>query len=244
MEEWRRRELLIAGVGLILTSSCGGQRRVREEAPAEEPPPAEPASVPPTDPGVREPAAAGEAAPPEEAPLPPVSILERVLPRSSWTSMPVDPGRARPMKGIRRITIHHEGSGHVRTATDYASNAALIERIRAYHVEARGWADLGYHFVIDPAGRIWEGRPLAWQGAHVRDFNAHNLGVVLLGNFDRQQPSLQQLIVLPQLVQALRRQYAVPLGSLRSHQEWTPTACPGKNMQPRFEQMRSAGQFT
>jgi hypothetical protein len=237
MEDWRRREILVVGLGLLFSSSCGGSRRVRPEpAPPADPepvaPPAEPEPLPP------------EAPLADEEPLPPVSILDRVMPRSAWTTATVDPSRARPMKGVGRITIHHSGSNRIRTATGFATNAALIERIRAYHVEARGWADLGYHYLIDPGGRIWEGRPAIWQGAHVKDFNPHNLGVVLLGNFDLQQPSMQQLLVLPQFVQALRRRYRVSPDQIRSHQEWTPTtACPGKNLQPRFEQMRTAGQF-
>ncbi len=240
MEEWRRREILVVGLGLLFSSSCGGSHRVRPEAA----PPAEPATEPLPPPPEAEPPPAHAPAT-EEEPLPPVSILDRVMPRSAWTNASVDASRARPMNGVSRITVHHSGSNRIRSATDFATNAALIERIRAYHVEARGWADLGYHFLIDPGGRIWEGRPAVWQGAHVKDFNRHNLGVVLLGNFDLQQPSMQQLLVLPQFVQALRRRYLVSPGQIRSHQEWTPTtACPGRNLQPRFEQMRAAGQFT
>ena len=240
MEDWRRRELLIVGLGLLLSSSCGGRRRVRPEpafSPEPPPTPADPVAGPPPE----TPPLATE---PEDPPLAPVSILDRVMPRSAWTRMPVDSSLARPMNGVHRITIHHSGSNRVRTATDFATNAALIERIRAYHVEARGWADLGYHFLIDPGGRIWEGRPLIWQGAHVKGFNRHNIGVVLLGNFELQEPSMQQLMVLPQLVQALRRKHGVAITNLRSHQEWTPTtACPGKNLQPRFAHMRASGQF-
>lgn len=55
--------------------------------------------------------------------------------------------------------------------------------IRRWHV-AKGWKDIGYHFVIRLDGRIEKGRALSTIGAHVADHNANSLGICLVGGLD------------------------------------------------------------
>jgi hypothetical protein len=143
------------------------------------------------------------------------------------------------MGSVKRITVHHEGAPIARWATGRAQTAEILRGVHRYHTQERGWADIGYHFVVDRGGRVWEGRPAALQGAHVRDRNPNNLGVMVLGNFDRQQPSDAQLMGLARLVRALRRKHGVAEREIRSHQEWLVTSCPGRHLQPRFASMRS-----
>ena len=88
---------------------------------------------------------------------------------------------------IRYITVHHDA--HYSDITDYTSVAQRLEAIRRYHRETREWGDIGYHYAVDRAGRVWETRPIDWQGAHVRDHNEGNIGVMALGNFDEQPPT-------------------------------------------------------
>jgi hypothetical protein len=114
-----------------------------------------------------------------------------VLPRSAWARGTPDTAAMNPMLPVEYITIHHDGMTPF-TATDYASSAARVELYRNGH-RGRGWGDIGYHFVVDREGRIWEGRSLKWQGAHVRNRNEGNLGILVMGNFDEQAPSERQL---------------------------------------------------
>jgi hypothetical protein len=65
----------------------------------------------------------------------------------------------------------------------------------------------------------------------VKDTNEHNLGVLVLGNFDLQQPTPQALASLDSFVAAQMRRYRVPLSRVYTHQELRPTACPGRNLQ-------------
>jgi N-acetyl-anhydromuramyl-L-alanine amidase AmpD len=143
------------------------------------------------------------------------------------------------MQGVQRITVHHEGWTPV-YFTDKASTAKRLEQIRRSHVE-RGWADIGYHYVIDRAGRVWEGRNISYQGAHVRDQNEHNLGIMVLGNFDLQRPSDAQLTALAQTLRTLTRYYNIPISRVYTHQELNSTTCPGRNLQPRMVAIRRAG---
>ena len=146
------------------------------------------------------------------------------------------------MRGVNRITIHHEGTPDAVYFSDPRTTAKRLESIRRGH-RGRGWSDIGYHYVVDRAGRVWEGRPLKYQGAHVKDQNEHNIGVMVLGNFNKQYPTDVQLTTLRSTVQYLRRRYHVSQGAIFTHQELNATSCPGRQLQPRVSTMRGAGQF-
>jgi hypothetical protein len=133
------------------------------------------------------------------------------------------------MNGVSRITVHHsavDNSG----LRNFSDTARMIEGIRAGHV-ARGWADIGYHYVIDPSGRVWEGRSVLRQGAHVQDNNEHNLGIMMLGNFEYQAPTPQALHAVDHFVASQMARFNVPLRRVYTHQELRRTACPGRNFQ-------------
>jgi hypothetical protein len=145
------------------------------------------------------------------------------------------------MTEIRHITVHHDGMEPF-FATNRASVAAHIELIRQLH-RRRGWGDIGYHFAVDRAGRAWEARPLVYQGAHVKDHNPGNVGVVVLGNFERQAPSDVQLAGIRGHLSALMKIYGVPVKRVHTHREWAgaATACPGETLQRYLERLRRSG---
>ncbi len=169
------------------------------------------------------------------------SIPTGVIPRSQWTRAGVArPNEINPMNGIRRITVHHDGiSGAVGTSEGAAKSR--LESVRQSHVSGRGWADIGYHYVIDPAGRVWAARDVRFQGAHVKDNNENNLGVMVMGNFDEQRPTPQALATLDRFVAQSARQYGVPVSRIYTHQEINPTACPGRNLQAYMVKTRARG---
>lgn len=180
---------------------------------------------------------------PKPAVCPPVIPSKRgdmgfVLDRAAWSRGLPDRSNLNPMLPVRYITLHHDGMSPF-LAKDQASAAARIELIRVSH-RGHAWADIGYHFVVDRGGRVWEGRDLKWQGAHVKNHNEGNIGICCLGNFDEQSPSDQQLEAAEQLMQCLMRKYRIRVADVRSHQEWqgAHTACPGRSLQREFERMR------
>lgn len=175
------------------------------------------------------------------APTPTAGGIDAIA-RSRWARTGPVMSRINPMSGIQRITMHHEGSTTF-WASDYNTTATRIESIRGYHVGERRFGDIGYHYVIDRAGRVWEGRDLRYQGAHVSQQNEHNLGVMCLGNFNKQSPTDAQLATLRKTVAALAAKYHVPRSRIYTHRELGPTSCPGSVMQPRIAAMRSSGQF-
>ncbi len=166
-----------------------------------------------------------------------------VNPRSAWTSTGPMRSRINPMRGVSRITIHHEGMPTAFTATGRDATRTRLELIRNSHVNHRKWADIGYHFIVDRAGRVWTGRSLAYQGAHVKNENENNIGVMCLGNFEIQTPSAAQVTALENFVRDLRRRYRVTEARIYTHRELGLTTCPGRNLQPRIDWMRKYKKF-
>jgi hypothetical protein len=161
------------------------------------------------------------------------------MPRSAWTTAAPKWSVSKPMNGILRITVHHDAIPSV-GLTRQRDVAQRIEGIRRSH-RARGseWVDIGYHYLVDPAGRVWEGRPLRIEGAHVAATNEHNLGIVCMGNFDEQRPTSEQMAALTAFVADQMRRYRVPVSRVYTHQELKPTACPGRNLQRQMLAIRS-----
>ncbi len=161
-----------------------------------------------------------------------------VMSRSAWTRHSPNYSLMRRMDPIRYITVHHDAQ--LCHLTNQQEVGHRLDAIRRYHRDVRGWGDIGYHYAVDRAGRVWETRPIAWQGAHVKDHNEGNIGVMLLGNFDRQSPSSQQLAALDNHLTTLMRRYNVSLKDVTTHREWAATACPGSSLHQHMVKVRNA----
>jgi len=145
------------------------------------------------------------------------------------------------MLPVRYVTIHHDGLDRLCEGTACDEMACRIELYRVGH-RARGWGDIGYHFIIDRAGVVWEGRSLKWQGAHVADRNEGNVGILVMGNFEIQTPTAAQAVALREHTRAVCTYFSVPWSRVFSHREWpgAHTLCPGRNLQTQLVAMRRA----
>ncbi|MCU1590742.1 MAG: N-acetylmuramoyl-L-alanine amidase, family 2 [Frankiales bacterium] len=94
---------------------------------------------------------------------------------------------------------------HTDTANDYTidQTAAVIRSIYAYHVKSNGWSDIGYNYLVDRFGRVWEGRyggiTRAVIGAHTGGFNVDSFGTSLIGTYSTVAPSVATLTSLERL---------------------------------------------
>lgn len=97
---------------------------------------------------------------------------------------------------VTHIIVHHTADSGT---TDYP---AWVRAIYAYHTEVNKWPDIGYNYLIDPHGTIYEGRAGGDDviGYHFSCVNANTLGVALLGTFDTALPTAAALNSLKQLV--------------------------------------------
>ena len=90
---------------------------------------------------------------------------------------------------VKMAFVHHTA-----TSNDYSCKEApsIIRSIYRYHVVSLGWRDIGYNFLIDKCGTIYEGRaggvrePV--QGAHTLGFNTDSMGVAVIGSFQSTEP--------------------------------------------------------
>lgn len=162
-----------------------------------------------------------------------------VRPRQAWASTGPIMSRANNNTGINRITVHHDGMTAFTTPSEHEA-ARRIENIRAAHV-GQGWADIGYHYIIDPEGRVWEGRPVALQGAHVRNNNPNNLGIMCLGNYNLQTATAKTTASLASLIRAQIARFHLSTGRVYTHQEIVATACPGRSLQSEMNRLRAPG---
>ena len=105
------------------------------------------------------------------------------------------------LPGIKAAVLHHTVSSNTYTA---ASAAAEIRSDYAYHTVSLGWCDLGYNFVVDRFGQIYEGRAggvdRLVQGAHAIGFNGETFGVAALGDFEVAQPPAVMVSAIERLV--------------------------------------------
>lgn len=164
-----------------------------------------------------------------------------VISRASWGAAREIPGRMSTHRAPwSRITVHHTAMplGASTSLSSRSAEMRVIQRSHFNRVERFG--DLGYHFLIDPEGRIYEGRRIAWKGAHVGSMNDHNLGVCLLGNFETSRPTGAALASLEHLLDDLRGRNGIARSAVTWHKNWPSanTACPGKHLEPYVRRYR------
>jgi N-acetylmuramoyl-L-alanine amidase CwlA len=142
------------------------------------------------------------------------------------------------MTKITRITVHH--TAMVTGARSRSEVARTLRSIQRNHF-GRGWADIGYHFVVDASGRTWQCRPIKYQGAHAgnHQLNRGNIGITVLGNYDEQALSALQKESLVTLLATLCREYGLTTRQIATHLELKNTACPGRNLQTFINRLRA-----
>jgi hypothetical protein len=113
-----------------------------------------------------------------------------IIARRVWAQGAAPP-RVRPGYGAVRMAFVH----HTENPNGYAAAEvpAMLRAIWAFHRFVRGWNDIGYNFVIDLYGRVWEARAggidLAVVGAHAGGYNLVSTGVAILGSFMSEAPT-------------------------------------------------------
>jgi len=159
-----------------------------------------------------------------------------ILRRDAWTQILPRTWLLRQATEFEKITVHHVGKSK---NFDIAKKSVVrdLDGVLNEHMD-RSYGDIGYHFIVDYAGRLWEGRSLAFEGAHVSGQNDRNIGIVCLGNFDVQQPSEAQLITVEQIISVLREHYGIKQNRVFGHCDLGPSACPGEHLYPRIIKLR------
>ena len=126
----------------------------------------------------------------------------RIISRAAWGAKE-SIRRASPdySDTVKAAFVHHTVQSNRYSPSE---SAALVRSDYLYHVRTRGWNDIGYNFLVDRYGRVFEGRyggvTRAVLGAHSGGFNTNSTGVALLGTFTTAPPPARMLAGLERLL--------------------------------------------
>jgi hypothetical protein len=187
-----------------------------------------------------------------------------IIPRSAWGGDSVPPREA-PLYGDVQIAFVH----HTVTANDYApeDSAGIVLGIARYHRNSNGWNDIGYNFLVDKYGQIFEGRaggidqPIV--GAQAQGWNSHSTGISCIGTFTSVPETPAGIDALARLIGWKMTVHAVPtegtvvvtsLGGetnrypsgtpvtfqrISGHRDGCNTSCPGDSLYAQLDQIRT-----
>jgi len=136
------------------------------------------------------------------------------------------------MREINKIILHCSAT---REGQDIST-----ETIKGWHVNERGWSDIGYHFVVLLDGTVDKGRPIKRQGAHVRGHNKGSIGICYVGGCDSDMNPKDtrtdlQKDSLTELISYLMDSYED--ATLHGHNEFSSKACPSFNVKEEYKEL-------
>ena len=180
----------------------------------------------------------GSVSPREQSIYMPKQLPFPLVRRAEWNAAP--PKEAYEAHTPARITFHHTAG---RKPATVAAAYAEVQFIQDYHMNGKKWNDIGYHFLIDPFGTIFEGRPVGVIGAHVLYKNPNNIGISILGNYHppvSDQPEFVSMNSLITVGSWLAQTYSIPSPEFFGHRDLGASSCPGDLLYAYKESLRDA----
>ena len=185
----------------------------------------------------------------------------KIVTRRQWGADESLRGGRPSYAAVKMAFIHHTASGNTYSA---AEAPAVMRGIYAYHTRSLGWSDIGYNFLIDRFGTIYEGRYGGMKrgvvGAQVLGFNRGSTGISVIGNFAGDAPpaaalaSLRRLLAWKLKIHHLRprgtaklkcdasdkfaRGAKVTFPVIAGHRQANRTECPGNIFYPLLPMVR------
>jgi hypothetical protein len=186
-----------------------------------------------------------------------------VVPRSSWhADESIRRGGPYYADAVRLAIVHHTAGSNSYTR---AQSASIVRGIELYHVKGNGWNDIGYNFLVDKYGQVFEGRyggmtrPVV--GAHAQGFNSGSVGIAVIGDYGSASITPAARAALVSLIawrldlahvdpvsrvvriSAGNPRYpagkAVTLRAISGHRDAYPTSCPGASLYSQLLSLRS-----
>jgi hypothetical protein len=188
-----------------------------------------------------------------------------IIPRSAWGGDSVPPREA-PIYGEVQLAFVH----HTVTANDYTpeESPGIVLAIARYHRNSQGWNDIGYQFLVDKYGQIFEGRAggidQAVVGAQAQGWNSTSTGIACLGDFTSIAQTPEGMDALARLIGWKLSVHGVPTTGtvtvvsaggdtnryptgtpvtfqrISGHRDGNNTSCPGNILYTQLEQLRNA----
>ena len=182
----------------------------------------------------------------------------KIVLRRAWgANEEITRGAPRYARAVSFAVVHHTAGSNAYTRSQ---SAAIVRGIELYHVRGNGWNDIGYNFLVDKYGQVFEGRAGGIErnviGAHAEGFNTGSTGIAVIGNYSATRISaaaMQALVGLlawrldvahvdPLSMVSWRSggnpRYpagrAVTLRAISGHRDTGPTSCPGAALYSRL----------
>ncbi|XP_045784703.1 peptidoglycan-recognition protein LC-like isoform X1 [Maniola jurtina] len=149
----------------------------------------------------------------------------RIVSRTDWLAQPVEGELDKLVQPVPWVIITHTATENCHTQSQCVLRVRLIQ---TFHIESKGWYDIGYNFLIGGDGSVYFGRGWDYQGAHTKGYNKYSIGIAFIGTFNNDPPPKQQV----EACQKIIRQ-GVQLGKLRKdyklfvHRQLMSTLSPG-----------------
>ena len=165
-----------------------------------------------------------------------------IISRTEWGARPPTHDYS-PHPYYIKLTLHHAAGF---SADNIDEGKEQLRAIQDLHQVVRGWSDIGYHFVVDKAGNIYQGRPETVIGAHVLDNNTGNIGVCVLGCYHPPElycgdwltdSTTKSLVALYAWISG---EYNYDPNVLKGHRDYpyNDTSCPGNNVYEKLSWFR------
>ncbi|WP_453984236.1 N-acetylmuramoyl-L-alanine amidase [Brevibacterium casei] len=173
--------------------------------------------------------------------------------------------RSDQTSSAKGVFLHHTAGSNSYTQ---AQAPGIIRGYLTYHTQSRGWCDIGYNFLVDRFGTIYEGRAgsidKAITGAHASGFNSYTIGVAVLGTYNSSAPSSAAQRAVERVVAWKANMFAfsptgsmtltsggggtskypegrkVTLKTVSGHRDTSYTDCPGTAFYNRLGAIRTA----
>ena len=142
------------------------------------------------------------------------------------------------MDDVKMMVVHHTAS-----VNDLDDPKQAIRNIYYYHTVRRGWGDIGYNYIVDTDGRIYEGRSGGEKvvGGHSVKVNKASIGIAVLGNYQTQDVPKDVIHGLTNILTDKADKYDLDVLDdveysekdypvLGGHRDSSSTACPGENL--------------
>jgi hypothetical protein len=196
--------------------------------------------------------------------VPMLAVRPSIVTRAGWHANEAM-RRAAPLYApeLKMVFVHHTDTA---TSAPCSESARIVRGIYAYHVRVNGWNDIGYNFLVDKCGTVFEGRyggmtkPVI--GAQTGGFNTGSSGIAVIGTYTSARPphaavqALERLIawrldvahVNPtsrvEMTSAGNPRYRagrhVIMNAVSGHRDGYPTSCPGSALYALLPRIRAA----
>jgi len=136
------------------------------------------------------------------------------------------------MRKINKIIVHC-------TATP-ENRFTSVDNIRQWH-KAKGWRDIGYHYVIYLDGTVHEGRPVEQIGSHCKGHNSNSIGIVYVGGIDaikfkeKDTRNPAQKAALLDMLKYLKNIY--PSAEIHGHRDFAAKSCPSFDARKEYKDL-------